>query len=90
MQYMVIERFKAGKTDELYARFHENGRMLPDGLIYINSWLTADRSTCFQLMSTSDPSLFDEWIEKWSDLTDFEIIELASQPPQAAAEQSAQ
>ena len=80
MNYMVIERFKPGKTEELYARFHAKGRMLPEGLEYINSWLTRDRSTCFQLMSTNTPALFEEWIRNWSDLTDFEIIELTEPP----------
>jgi hypothetical protein len=63
--------------------------MLPDGLNYIDSWLTSDRRTCFQLMATDNPSLFDEWIQRWSDLTDFEVVELAN-PPKKPAQQGAQ
>lgn len=80
MQYMVIETFKPGKTDEVYARFEAKGRMLPVGLEYVNSWLTADRSVCYQLMATEDPSLFETWIARWSDLTEFEVIALIETP----------
>jgi len=76
MQYMVVERFKPGKTEDVYARFREQGRLLPEGLFYIASWLTSDRTKCFQLMATDDASLFGEWTRRWSDLVDFEIIEL--------------
>ena len=84
MNYMVIENFKPGKTDEVYARFNERGRMLPDGLEYIDSWLSTDRLKCFQLMKTETPELFSEWIAKWDDLTDFEIIELVESPTKSA------
>ena len=80
MNYMVIERFKPGNAEERYARSHAKGRRLPEGPESINSWLTRDRSTCFQLMSTNTPALFEEWIRNWSDLTDFEIIELTEPP----------
>ena len=89
MQYMVIESFKPGKTDEVYARFNEKGRMLPDGLYYIDSWLTSDRSKCYQLMSTDNLSLFDAWIAEWEDLTDIEIVELIESPTKAAQQGSA-
>jgi hypothetical protein len=71
---MVIEMFKPGTKDKVYARFEAAGRMLPDGLKYIDSWLTEDGTRCFQLMETEDPELFNLWIEKWSDLVRFEII----------------
>lgn len=72
MKFMVIERFKPGKTQEVYARFQKNGRMLPEGLRYLDSWLTVDRCSCFQLMETEDVKLFEIWINNWKDLTDFE------------------
>lgn len=72
-EYIVIERFHDGKLNDIYQRFAENGRMLPDGLYYVDSWLSKDANICFQLMKTSKHALFDEWIEKWNDLTDFEI-----------------
>ena len=80
MQYMVIERFKAGNATAVYDRFAQKGRMLPDGLHYIDSWLTADDRTCFQVMETDQPESFDKWTCHWNDLVDFEIIELKEKP----------
>jgi hypothetical protein len=77
---MVIETFKRGPKP-VYARAAEQGRMLPLGLLYIDSWIdqrTLDR--CFQLMETEDPSLFDEWIARWSDLVEFEIVPVIGSP----------
>ena len=71
--YMVVERFKPGCMARAYERFETQGRLLPDGLIYIDSWLAREAETCFQLMRTDDPALFDEWIAQWSDLVDFEV-----------------
>ena len=84
MKYMVIESFKVGKTDEVYSRFDENGRMLPSGLEYIDSWPTADRTRCFQLMEATDEEVFHAWTAKWDDLVDFEIIEVIDSPTKAA------
>lgn len=80
MKYMVIETFKPGMVDAVYQRFAEKGRMLPQGLIYIDSWLSADRTRCYQLMETQDYSLFKKWTIHWDDLTDFDIIELIDSP----------
>jgi hypothetical protein len=85
MLYMVIESFKSRDAATLvYARFAERGRMLPDGLNYIDSWVEEDFGRCFQLMETQDVSLFDLWIANWSDLVDFEVIPV-SQSSAAAA-----
>lgn len=74
MLYMVIENYVAG-ADAVYERALDKGRLLPDGLEYIASWVDADRrDRCFQLMRTQDPSLFETWISAWSDLVDFEIV----------------
>ena len=75
-RYMVIEHFRPGAKAKVYERFREKGRMLPEGLVYVDSWLEADGNRCFQLMETNDPALFDRWTENWSDLVGFEIIEL--------------
>ena len=72
MLYMVIERYRSG-PEPVYQRVTARGRMLPDGLAYLNSWVTADLDQCFQLMETDDPALFDAWTECWSDLVSFEI-----------------
>jgi hypothetical protein len=70
---MVIETYKRGPVP-VYERAARNGRMLPDGLAYVDSWVDADSSTtCFQLMRTDDPTLFDTWIGTWADLVDCEV-----------------
>jgi hypothetical protein len=63
-----------------YERFHQKGRMLPQGLTCINSWLAKDGDRCFQLMETADPSLFETWMENWKDLLRLEIVELGDKP----------
>ena len=74
MLYMVIERFKEGATPEIYRRFRERGRMMPDGLEYVSSWIDLDFKICYQLMRTEDFALFDKWIDNWRDLMQFEIV----------------
>ena len=74
MLYMVIERFKEGTAAEIYRRFQEKGRMVPEGLEYISSWIDLGFKTCWQLMKTEDFALFDKWIANWRDLVDFEIV----------------
>jgi len=71
---MVIERFKQGAAPEIYRRFHDQGRMMPEGLEYLSSWINTDLTTCYQLMRTDDIGLFDRWTENWNDLMDFEIV----------------
>ena len=67
MKYMVIESFKSGMSDAVYARFQAKGRMLPDDLEYLDSWVSADRTKCFQLMQTDGPGLFANWTALWND-----------------------
>ena len=74
MLYIVIERFKEGATPEIYRRFRERGRMMPDGLEYVSSWIDLDFRICYQLMRTEDFALFDKWIDNWRDLMQFEIV----------------
>jgi hypothetical protein len=78
--YMVIERFKPGCKGRVYERFHRAGRMIPDGLTYIDSWLERDGDRCFQLMATGDRALFDAWLAHWSDLVEIEVVELGDKP----------
>jgi hypothetical protein len=70
---MVIERFVQGARP-VYERAAEKGRMLPEGLVYLDSWIDESLSRCFQLMETDDPVLFDQWIANWSDLAAFEVV----------------
>jgi hypothetical protein len=74
MLYIVIERFKEGATPEIYRRFRERGRMMPDGLEYVSSWIDLDFKICYQLMRTENFALFDKWIDNWRDLMQFEIV----------------
>jgi len=74
MLYMVIEHFYEGAAPEIYRRAREKGRMLPDGLEYVSSWVDLEFKTCYQLMRTEDPSLFAAWIENWKDLGSFDIV----------------
>jgi hypothetical protein len=70
---MVIERFVHGARP-VYERAAERGRMLPDGLVYVDSWIDESLERCFQIMETDDPGLFDEWIANQSDLGEFEVV----------------
>jgi hypothetical protein len=78
MRYMVIENYVHGPRP-VYSRAAEQGRMLPPGLVYLDSWVDGGRlDRCFQLMETDEPNLFDEWIRKWNDVVDFEVIPVIS------------
>ena len=79
-QYMVIETFLPGCREKVYERFHQKGRMLPEGLAYVNSWLEKEGDRCFQLMETDEPSLFQVWLEEWKDLVAMEVVELGEKP----------
>ena len=72
--FMVIEKFKNRDAAAVYRRFREKGRMMPDGLKYIDSWTEATFDRCFQLMECDDPKLLEQWTARWSDLVDFEIL----------------
>ena len=72
-QYMVVEHFKPGCCAAVYQRFEQRGRLLPDGLEYIDSWVNRERDICFQLMRTAQPALFETWFEQWQDLVNFEL-----------------
>jgi hypothetical protein len=74
MLYMVIEHFHDGAGPEVYRRFREKGRMMPDGLSYVASWIEPDFRRCFQMMEWDDPAVFAEWTAKWGDLMTFETI----------------
>ena len=74
MLYMIIERFRAGKTKMIYQRFAEKGRLMPEGVKYINSWVTKDMEMCYQVMDSITEEKIREWISKWDDLSDFEVI----------------
>jgi hypothetical protein len=70
---MVVEHFKAGNAVPVYRRFRDKGRMTPQGLVYVSSWVDHKLERCYQLMETHDPALLDAWMANWSDLIDFEV-----------------
>ena len=74
MLFMVIEHFKGRDPEPVYRRFAERGRMMSEGLSYVNSWIEVGMDRCFQVMETEDPILLQEWIKNWGDLVDFEVV----------------
>lgn len=78
MLFMVIEHFKDRDPAPVYKRFAERGRMMPDGLSYVNSWIEVGMDRCFQVMETDDPILLQEWIKNWGDLVDFEVVPIVT------------
>ena len=79
---MVIETFLRGARP-VYERTAGKGRMLPPGLVYVDSWIDERLGRCFQLMETDDPNLLDRWMADWSDLVSFEIVPVID-PTEAA------
>ncbi len=71
--YMVIEHFRDGDAVPVYRRFRESGRLAPEGLEYVASWVTPDLKRCYQIMETPDRALLEQWMANWSDLVEFEI-----------------
>ena len=74
MLFMVIERFKNRDPRPIYHRLREQGRMLPEGLTYVSSWIEANFDRCWQVMECDDPRKLQDWILSWGDLMDFEIV----------------
>jgi Protein of unknown function (DUF3303) len=65
MLFMVIERFRDNDMIPIYHRIRDDGRMLPDGLEYVESWVEPNVARCFQLMQCDDLRLLREWVLKW-------------------------
>lgn len=85
MQFVIIETFRGGDPVPVYRRFRDQGRLAPDGLAYVASWVTEDLSRCYQVMECDDRALLDQWIERWADIVEFEVIPVISSPEAAAA-----
>lgn len=81
---MIIERFRNQDPVPIYRRFRDRGRLAPEGLRYVSSWVDLNLEQCFQLMETDDPESLAAWIANWSDLVEFEIYPVISS--QEAAE----
>ena len=72
--WMVVERFKGGDAVPVYRRFRDQGRLAPDGLRYVASWVAHDFRVCWQVMEADDRALLEAWMERWRDLVDFEVV----------------
>lgn len=84
MLYMIHEHFK-GDPVPVYRRFRDEGRLAPDGLRYVDSWVTSDFQDCYQVMECDDPSLLHQWMRRWDDLVDFRVTPLITSSEAAAA-----
>ena len=71
---MIVERYRDGDARPVYRRFRDQGRLAPAGLRYVASWVTEDLRSCFQVMECEDPALLEEWMARWRDLVDFEVV----------------
>jgi hypothetical protein len=85
MLFMVIENYRNQDAKSVYRRFGDQGRLMPDGLTFVSSWVAADLGRCFQLMECNDVTLLQRWVSEWSDLVEFEIVPVVSAKETAAA-----
>ena len=84
MLFLVVEHFRNGDAAPVYERFRNEGRLAPDGLRYVASWVTADLKRCFQVMECDDESLLRMWLARWDDLVEFEVIPVIASAEAAA------
>ena len=85
MLYMIIEHFRGGDPRPVYRRFREKGRLAPDGLHYVSSWVTSDLKHCYQVMECEDRRLLDQWLAQWEDIVEFECIPVITSADAASA-----
>jgi hypothetical protein len=78
MLFMIVETFKNKDAVPAYRRFRNQGRLAPEGLTYVSSWVDENLERCFQLMETDDRALLDQWMANWQDLVDFEVYPVMS------------
>ena len=71
--YMVVEHFRDGDAVPVYRRFRDEGRLAPDGLTYVASWVDDEMRTCYQVMEADDRALLEAWMAAWTDLVEFEV-----------------
>jgi hypothetical protein len=84
MQYMIVETFRGGRPQPVYARFRAHGRLAPPGLHYVGSWVSQTGDRCYQIMECEERALLDEWMARWEDLVDFEVVPIISSAEAAA------
>ena len=84
MLYMVIEKFRPDRAPDVYRRFRDHGRLAPDGLRYVASWVDLEFERCFQVMEAERIELVHAWIAQWQDLVDFEVVPVRTSAEAAA------
>lgn len=84
MLYRIIERFRPGRAPEVYRRVRDRGRLAPEGLRYVASWVDLDFERCFHVMEADEATLLEPWMANWSDLVDFEVVPVRSSAAAAA------
>jgi hypothetical protein len=85
MLYMVVEHFRNGDALPVYRRFRDQGRLAPEGLRYVASWVTEDLRRCFQIMECDDASLLTQWMARWEDVVEFDVAPVVTSAEAAAA-----
>ena len=85
MLYLIIETFRGGDPVPVYRRFRDRGRLAPEGLRYVASWVTEDFRRCFQIMECDERELLSQWTSRWEDLVEFEILPVMTSADAAAA-----
>jgi len=85
MLFMIIEHFKGGDPIPVYRRFRDCGRMAPDDVRYVNSCVTSDLSRCYQVMESPDRARLDQWLQRWNDLVDFDVVPVITSSDAQAA-----
>jgi Protein of unknown function (DUF3303) len=84
MLFMIVEHFKNADPLPVYRRFRDRGRLAPEGLQYVSSWVDEKFQRCFQIMETADPGLLEQWIANWKDIVDFEVHPVVTSKEAAA------
>lgn len=85
MLFLIVEHFRDGDPVPIYRRFRDEGRLAPEGLAYVASWVTTDLKRCYQVMECEDRALLDAWMARWSDLVRFEVVPVVTSNEAAAA-----
>lgn len=75
---MIIEHFKNRDPVPVYRRFRDRGRLAPEELQYVSSWVDEKLERCFQLMEAPERKCLDEWVLNWNDLVEFEVYPVIS------------
>lgn len=73
MLFMIVEHFRNQDPVPVYRRFRDHGRLAPEGLQYISSWVDQNMEVCFQLMEAPAVELVHQWIAQWNDIVEFEV-----------------